>query len=195
MKIFIENFRKKLSFFLKNIVNKKKLETTMKKLREKYFWQFDDDIKRNMKFNNQRMKNYKLTIILHLCYENLMRLSNYDTIKTNIQLKFEKKIFSKNTKLSEFDLTNVIFFTFEFLSIKLNLKKYFKIHAFLKNLQTALSSNRWKKIFVKFKKKIFSIIKIDAFFISKWMSLKYRNFLSAQSAKNISKNNNFFRFK
>ena len=95
-----------------------------------------------MKFNNQRIKNYKLTIILHLCYEDLMRFSNYDTIKTNVQSKFEEIFFSKNIKLSKFDLTNMIFFTFEFLSMKLNLKKYFKIHAFLKNLQTALLSNR-----------------------------------------------------
>ena len=139
----------------------------MKKLREKYFWQSNNEIERNTKSYNQQMKDYKLAVILHLCYKDLMRLSDYDTIRTNIKSKFEKQLFSKNAKLSEFDLTNVTVFTLKSLSMKLKLKKYSKIYALLKNLQSVLSSNKWKEIFVKFKIKFFFIIKIDTFFISK----------------------------
>ena len=88
------------------------------------------------------MKNYKLTIILHLCYENLMCFSDYDTIKTNIKQKFEKKNFSKNIKLSNFDVTNVIVFILNWLTMKHDFKKYFKIYVFLKNLQSVFSLNK-----------------------------------------------------
>lgn len=80
------------------------------------------------------------------------------------------------------------------LSHKIELKKYCRVYNLFKNLQTALSSKKWKISFQK-TKIFFSTFHVDVFFISKWMKFEFQNHFFMNIVETSKTEFNLFRAK